>query len=241
MHQALLTKLGLRENEGRVYESILNIGLAGVSDIATSAGLYRPAVYSALTSLVDRGLVVVSRKGKRKVFAAESPQQLEKLVKSLENELEVGMPELMSMYASTMHRPFIRYFEGAKGIRHVYEDLLLTLKKGDVAYRYESPKDHKEYARYIPNEYRRRILDETEVDWYIITNEITYNKKKRRLGRLFKMIPPEYGMFAFDITQHIYQDKVAFIDFKNETASIIESVSFAQFQKQIFRLLFDKL
>lgn len=241
MHHILLGKLGLREHESYVYEALLKMGLGGVSEIAESTTLYRPAVYAALGSLIDRGLVTVSRKGKRRVYIAESPQQLEKLVNALERDLQGNLPELMSMYTSATNRPFIRYFEGVKGIRHVYEDILRTLKKGDVAYRYESPKNHKEYARFIPDEYRRRMLDQTEVDWYIITNEITFKRKKRRLGRLFKMIPPDYDLFVFDITQHIYGNKVAFIDFKNETASIIESVGFAQFQKKIFLLLFDKL
>ena len=241
MHHILLNKLGLRDHESRVYESVLKMGSAGISEIAEGTVLHRPAVYVALGSLIDRGLITVSRRGKRKVYVAESPQQLEKLVNALERDLRWELPELMSMYTSATNRPFIRYFEGVKGIRHVYEDMLRTLKKGDVAYRYESPKNHREYARFIPDEYRRRMLDETEVDWYIITNEMTYKRKKRRLGRLFKMIPPDYDLFVYDITQHIYGDKVAFIDFKNEAASIIESANFAQFQKKIFRLLFDKL
>jgi translation elongation factor EF-Ts len=55
------------------------------------------------------------------------------------------------------------------------------------------------------------------------------------------MVPESYDMFAYNITHMIYANKVAFIDFSSETAFVVESELFMQFQKKIFQLLFEKL
>ena len=66
-------------------------------------------------------------------------------------------------------------------------------------------------------------------------------RKSNRLHRLIKTVPAKYDLFSYDITQLIYKDKVAFIDFGSLSAAIIENPTFAEFQRKIFKLLFDKL
>ncbi|MDO8626270.1 MAG: helix-turn-helix domain-containing protein [Candidatus Magasanikbacteria bacterium] len=237
----LLSKLGLSRPEAEVYESILDLGNAGISEISKNSGLYRPVVYQVLPRLLEKNLVAVSQKGKRKVYFAQSPKNLESLVKDLKINLDAQMPELMNKYASNIHRPQIKYFEGKNAIRHVYEDLLATIKKGDIYYRYESPRNYKAYRKYTPQEYYDRVRDKGDVERLIITNDITKKQKQERLGRLVKAVPPEYDLFVYEVNQLIYGDKVAIIDFRTETASIIESATIAEFQKKIFKLLFDKL
>ncbi|MBI2037402.1 MAG: hypothetical protein HYT15_00510 [Candidatus Magasanikbacteria bacterium] len=238
-----LSQLGLSQEESTIYRTLVEGGVLGISDIAERTGLYRPMIYRHIPILIEKGLVLESKKGKRNVYSAEHPENLKHLVRRIEDNLSTELPALMHTYAASLNRPVIRYYYGEQGIRQAYFDFLSTVKKSDIIYRYESPKDHTKYDRYIPRQYRERILDKTEVDWLIITNEITKNRKgkEKRLGRLFKTVPSKYDLFMYDITQFIYRDKVSFIDFKNEVASIIESPTFAQFQRKIFKLLWDRL
>ena len=74
-----------------------------------------------------------------------------------------------------------------------------------------------------------------------ITNKKTHEARSKQLERYSKYIPHSEDPFEYNITQLIYGDKVAFIDYDTETASIIESSKFAQFQRQTFKLLFSAL
>ena len=51
----------------------------------------------------------------------------------------------------------------------------------------------------------------------------------------------EDGPFDYNVTEVIYGDRVAFIDYNSETAMIIESKVIADFQKHIFKSFYKKL
>ncbi|MDP3771421.1 MAG: hypothetical protein Q8R16_03925, partial [bacterium] len=60
-------------------------------------------------------------------------------------------------------------------------------------------------------------------------------------NRAVKVVPPAYNLFQYDVVQLIYANKVAFMDYNTETALIIENSAVAEFQKNMFKLLYDKL
>ncbi len=238
----ILQKIGLKKEESLVYQTLLERGVLGVSEIAKHSLLHRPVVYKIIPVLLRKGLVSQSLKGKRVVYVAESPRILEQLFDTTHKSLIEAIPEMLQLHQShTDSKPFIRIFQGKEGLRAIYNDLLASCKKGSVFYRYESHKTYKANKKYIPQAYFTRIRDNNEIDRFIITNEATGKQKKNRIGRIVKMVPESYDMFAYNITQMIYANKVAFIDFSSETAFVVESELFMQFQKKIFQLLFEKL
>lgn len=76
---------------------------------------------------------------------------------------------------------------------------------------------------------------------FVITNEATESRRRNRIERYAKVVPKSFDPFEYNITQIIYGNNVAFIDYDSETASLIENPTFARFQRQIFKLLFSKL
>jgi len=137
-------------------------------------------------------------------------------------------------------RPLIKFLEGRKAITFVLNDLVRILKKDDIFYRYSSAKDARKNEKYLPHDYRK-IRDQKQLQRFVIANENSMIGKKPRLERAVKFVPQNYGLFDYDITQIIYGDKVAFLDYNTETALIIENSIIAEFQKKIFKLLYDKL
>lgn len=237
----ILSKLGLSPIESTLYTTLLENGPLSISGLAEKTGLYRPQIYKCLPDLQNKNLLTESRVGKRKVYVAESPRQLEKLVDTLRTEVRDYLPDWLALYSTSRRRPIIRHLEGTRGIKYVYEDLVASCQKGDIFYRYESPKNYRSVSKYIPQEYRTRIRDQGEVERLIITNEMTAKQKSQRLGRLVKMVPAKYDLFSYNISQLMYGTKVAFIDFDSETVVIIDNPPFAEFQRKIFKLLFEKL
>lgn len=239
---SVLRSLGLSDHESAIYLALIDLGPAGVSAIARRARLYRPIVYKGLAMLMGQRLVSRLLVGKRAVYAAESPAALDRIVDHLHAELNHILPELLDAHARNEQKTVIRFYEGRNGLAQVFDDVIATVKAGDAIYRYESPKDYQRNKRYYPKLYIERASGHRGIlERFVITNKKTHETRVKRLERLSKFVPPEFDPFEYDITQIIYGDNVAFVDYQTVTASVIESASFAKFQRQIFKLLFSKL
>lgn len=235
----LLQHLGLTEKESLIYLSLLKTGPASIAGICKETGLFRPQVYKHLPTLKEKNLVTSTVKGKSKLYAAENPNKLKNLLDDLNTSIENALPELIEMHETQKNRPIVKFLEGRKGITFVFDDIVQSLKKGDVFYRYSAVED-KRGENYLPPNYRK-IRDKKELQRFVITNEASARKKKPRLERAIKTTPSKYGLFDYNIIQIIYGHKVAFLDYNTETAFIIENPVIAEFQKKIFKILYDNL
>ena len=235
----LFNKIGLNDKELKIYTSLVERGPLLIAQIAKHTGLYRPAIYQNLPNLMSKGLVTVSAKGKQKFYVAEEPEKLKNLVSELTNELEDIIPELRASYHAKEKKPLVKFLEGKDAITFVLNDLVTSLKKGDVFYRYSSAKDAVKNEKCLPRNYRA-IRDQKQLQRFVIANENTMTGKKSRLERAVKFIPKSYGLFDYDITQIIYGDKVAFFIWSSPPLSIvIESKKMAEQYKRYFDLLWE--
>ncbi len=245
-YQDLLNKLGLSPNASKIYLALLGTPPQTVAAIAKKAGLYRPAVYHAIPELEHFGLLSQTTAGKRTAYVAQPPTLLNNLLNPLQEELQTALPRLEELADTRSPKPVIRYFDGPEGIRHAFEYLMENAKKNDIIYRYESPKDHRQNAKLYPEVYRKlatknNLTGHSLLQKFDITNEATQARRSNYLERYGKAIPAKLDPFDYNITHLILNDKVAFIDYESKTASVIQSKRFADFQRQIFKILFNKL
>lgn len=126
-----LKNLGLSENEAKVYMAMLELGPATVLEISAKAGVNRPTSYVQIESLKKMGLVSTQVKGKKQIFIAESPEQLEFLIDRQKNELEQKkeelqkfLPELTNLFNISDSKPQVRFFEGKEGLIKMHSELL---------------------------------------------------------------------------------------------------------------------
>ena len=131
-----LRELGLSENEAKVYLAMLELGPATVLEIAAKALMNRPTVYVQIESLKQRGLVSTQSKGKKQIFIAESPSQLESMLEREQKNLEVKkeelsrmLPDLTTMFNLSDQKPQVRYFEGKAGLEKMRDEFLKTKEK----------------------------------------------------------------------------------------------------------------
>ena len=238
---SLLETLGLSGHEVKIYLAILEKGTASIADITRHTGLHRPTVYQFLPALMEKNLVSLAVVGKKKIYSAESPVRLQRMLDQMTVEFNRLLPELVSAYDNRRVRPRITFYEGKKMVTWVYDDLLASCKKGDIFYRYESPKNYVTNDVDLPAAYFKRICERKEIQKFVITNEKTAKSKPQVMERVSRFVPAAYDWFEYDITQIVYANKVAFLDFNTKTAWIIENATFAKFQRQLFKLLFGKL
>ena len=75
----------------------------------------------------------------------------------------------------------------------------------------------------------------------VITIDYLNNLKEQKLDKEVVIVPKNFDIFEDNITKIIYANKVAIIDYNSEESFIIESYIFANFEKKLFKLLFNFL
>lgn len=131
-----LELLGLTEKDMQVYTALLRLETAPLRKIAEEASLNRGTAYDAIKRLMSNGLVSFVDAKKRRYFTAEDPQKLRGLATRKEVELkearlalDEALPDLRALIGVSGHRPSVRYYESASGVRDILEDVLLETEK----------------------------------------------------------------------------------------------------------------
>lgn len=235
----MLKSLGMTAHESLIYLSLLEKGVSGISKISRNTGINRPAIYKTIPMLLKRGVVSEVIKKKQKLYAAESPEKLETILDDVHKKFREALPELVKNFEGVEKKPVVKFLTGKHGISFIFEDLVRTLKKGDVFYRYSAPRDLGKAEKYLPKNYRQ-IRDEKQLERFVITGERIAEQKKPRLERGMKILS-NVEKDNFNITQVIYGNKIALINYDNESAVLIEDRHMANFQRMVFKNLYGRL
>lgn len=136
-----LQELGLSEKEARVYLALFELGSSMVSDIAEKANVNRSTTYVILGTLSKRGLVSATEQQSGRFYNPTPPEQLvrhlegtAKQYAGLADAARKLLPDLKSLEKAQKERkeanprPKVRLYEGAEGIKTVYEDTLASLE-----------------------------------------------------------------------------------------------------------------
>lgn len=242
-----LQNLGLSEKESLVYLAALELGPETVQNIAKKAGINRATTYLQIKSLKEKGLMSEFEKGKKTFFAAESPDQLGRLLNVWEKELDFKkaevqriLPALKDMFDGAGERPKVRFFEGTEGARAIQLNFLATKSKKIEAFSNLDkllevfPKHEQDYSA-------RRISQG-------IKSRLIYTRKDGPFAgdtdpaklREAKYLPPEKLPLEADIT--IYDDKVALSSYKAKPISVvIEDKEIANTLRAVFEVIWESI
>lgn len=238
----ILEKIGLTSAQSALYTTLVKEGPKGISELAKSSGLTRPLIYRSLPGLTEQGLIEVLPRGKYKQYKAAPPGALEGMYQLLGDDLAEEIENLKEAGKKSKNKFSIRFIEGKAAIRAMMKELLLGMKTGETYYRYSSYSSSLTTTAkgYTPKDLRD-IRDAKKLERLVITNQITKARKKPRLGRQVKIIPPSFDLFDYQINMGIYGDNVLIVDFNSDSATLLTSKKFATFQRRIFELLFSYL
>ncbi len=125
-----LLKLGLTNEEAKIYLACLEINGGPVSVIARKAGVHRVSCYHTLENLLSKRLLSQHNKNGVKCFAPEPPEQVLKLAEEQVNLAKVLLPELKSLASTLGFKPKIRFYEGQDGVEKVFTESLMA--KGEI-------------------------------------------------------------------------------------------------------------
>jgi sugar-specific transcriptional regulator TrmB len=229
-----LTQFGLNEKQAVVYLALLELGASSVINIAKKTGILRTTVYDVLIELEKKGLLTQTKKAKKRLFLAQDPENLEKILEEKKNRLQELMPALKSLINTSGTKPVIRYYEGLEGIKEVYRD---TLKYKGKLFAFVTENIISKLGQNFADEYKTKRV-KAQITVQVIgpdTQEIKeYKKTDQKDLKETRLVPKED--FPFSIEMNIYGNKVAFMNFQESLGLIIESNEIAKNMQFLFEL-----
>ena len=242
MYKKILLKTNLTLSQAEIMDFLYLHKEARASTIAKKIKRSRAIVYKDLEELEKLNLIEKHDiKNKPSTFQATHPSNLEKLFQEREKELTKDkkilkntLPDLISDFNLTHHKPGIKYYEGLQGVKEVLADSLTTkgviLSYADIEaiYKY-TPKINKWYVteRKKKKIKKRGILLDTPYTKELLKGyypEITETR----------LIPD--NLFPFGSIMQIYDNKISYISLsKNQKLGvIIEDKNITQMHRSIF-------
>lgn len=242
-----LKRLGLSENEARVYMAMLELGSSVVVEISRKAQINRPTTYVQIESLKEKGLVSTQVKGKKQYFIAESPDKLEllidnelKTVEDKKSELNNFLPELLNLFNTSGQRPHVKFFEGKEGVLALQKEFLKT--DHTPIYGITSLDNVFEIFPEFENTYIKKRVQKKIPSKTIYTSRKgpVLKESDESSLRESKYIEPDKLPLGVDIT--IFKDKVAIIALKGKiSGTLIEHKEVADSFRAIFELVWSKI
>jgi len=241
-----LLQLNLTEKEISTYVVLLERGGSSIQDISLSSGINRVTTYAAIEALKEKGLVAESRKGKRKLFVAESPTSLANLVAEEKEQIENKeklfrneiLPALEAININQEKKPQIKFFEGPAGIATIFDEYILkassVLDCGSYDTALKVSTKEKE-LRYIEEMRKRKII------FRALLEDTPLNREFAEAGKgvlHVKFLPSELKISA-DIM--IFGQSVALISYEKATGIIIEDDTIAKALKMYLEFMWERL
>jgi len=231
---------GCTQREAEIYLQCLQLGPAPVQDIARKLRQNRVTVHSAVENLLRKGILFETRKGRRRLIAAEAPENLRQLAQERENELHVMRANLeytiqllAPLRTSDRGTPTVKFYEGVEGFKKMLEESLEA--KGEVlVFTYVDLFSRLLGTEYLENYFRRRAKRGISTRLIFPPCEFAERVNRDRLKHKIqvRLLPPELewrsGIFSWN-------DSLALMSYTEEklTCTIIENADIAQFYRGI--------
>ncbi len=239
-----LIELGLTEKEAEVYLTLLQSGDATADQLAKSSKLNRSTTYVQIKALIEYGLVSSFKRGKKTFFAAESPNNLVRILEQKkqqinlqEAELTLLVPELLKVFGSTVDRPVVRVFEGKEGLMSMRNsileqkfDRLLMMTAYNQMTKVFTPEELGQFTK------KREGLGIES--WIMYTLNEGDDFKPFNLQQL-KRVTSDTLPFGSDV--YIYNDTVSFATSKDSIVGLtIKNQDIANSMRALFMATWDK-
>ncbi len=139
MFQKELAEIGMTHNEATIYEAILGLWEASISDISKQSGIHRRSVYDTIERLIEKGIVFPIFGQKENLYVATDPAKLLELLAEKEQSLKRILPfleEIRSRSGEQRDAAYIyRWIEGYRNymrdMARVAEDTYFLGAKGN--------------------------------------------------------------------------------------------------------------
>lgn len=236
-----LLKIGLTNEEAKIYLACLEINGGPVSVIARKAGVQRVSCYHTLGKLLQKKLLSQYNRNGVKCFAPEPPEQLLKLAEEQVNITKTLLPELRTLASALTFKPKIRFYEGQDGVEKVFTESLQA--KGEIL-GYTNLKNVTEFFpkffeaythQKLQKKIKTRYLSPTTVESVHVLDPFLPSKYDQNL---IEILLVKKDQFLFENEVLIFNNSVGIVSLNTDEllGLIVESPTFARTMKAVFDL-----
>jgi sugar-specific transcriptional regulator TrmB len=233
----VLTRFGLSASDQAVYLSLLSLGESTLSPLSTDTGLKLTTVQSILKRLVDRGIILTTKRKSRTVYEADEPAALRRVLETQIEEINTITPLLKALKAEPSNETKVRIY-GRERLTDIFLEALECKSKviyeivaGDEIQKIMGEKLHFTRRRVKAGVALKSLRVEAhEVKKY---SKATHVKELREAKFLPRELSFSGNIFFWDTT-------VAFFGTKGEgVATVMQSPSLGETFSQLFELLWS--
>jgi sugar-specific transcriptional regulator TrmB len=240
--------LGLTDKESELYGVLISLGEADAARLIAETGFKRPTVYKSLYSMIEKGLVKEAQKLGKSFFKPESPQQILKIAERRYKELDRArndfsriLPELLTQFTLSTERPVVTTFQGVKGLKKIYEDMLNTAKPINAAL--YTGEVEPELFKWLTTDFtQERIARKIPVRSIVASGGWADEYEKRNDAEMRETKLVDSSKYPMRHELDVYGDKIAFIDFQkggNLIGIVINHPALASTMRAWFALTWD--
>ncbi len=235
-----LTASGLSERDAALWLALSTYGPMNISQLARATRLHRPAIYKLLPSLIKSHLVKELKENRRVRYQSTGIEALTRFRASRDTAFATELKKLGQKEKKHDLSDTVRVYHG-KEMQHVWEDVVATTPKASVFLRYDGYTPSTKVKEYIPADYFKGI-EHKHIDRFVITNgALRKSAYKKRLECASRVLPETFDAFEQGVSQFVFGDKIALIDFTTETAIVIKNQALAKYHSRVFQYLYRSL
>lgn len=240
-----LEKLGFSAKQSAVYVALLDLGKGTAAEIGGKTGINRTTVYDIVVELERLGLVTAVLYATKKTYRAEPPEKLpiilEKQAEHLHDmarQSEGVASMLQTIVAKTPQRPKIKIYEGAQGLKSLYDASLLC--KTSIRSFLNAEKLEEFDAEYVHSYFERRAKKHIVIQGILSDSpeSRSYQAKSKELLRDIRLVPAEKMDIVPEV--YIYDNTVAVFSIKERLGVSIESKDIADAFRKLYDLAWEK-
>lgn len=241
----LLELAGLSEKEAQIYLDLLQNGASQTGKLCERTKIPSSHIYSFLSNLLEKGLVSYKLINNRKVFSASAPDALAHLFDEKEKQLKTEKSKLFEFITQLKKVPAeaprlndFKYFQGIRGIKSLYSEIMDYWHPGDEYCIASAPLEsfRKLEGFFVEVVHKKRIQDKVYL-------KIIINNNSEKFGGIRKKMPlTEVRYLDIDTrTEYgVLKDYFFMITYAAEPYGLlIKDANFAGTYKTFFEILWE--
>jgi sugar-specific transcriptional regulator TrmB len=209
----VLEGLGLSKNEITIFINLLELGESKAGAIITKSKLQSSAVYNAIHSLIEKGLISYIKKSEVKFYKAANPETILDYIEAKKREYIEILPKL-KVKQSKDENEGVEYYKTFRGVKTLVSKMLEDYD-GKEVYRYFSTNlDNYDRAKrvYRACKHLRKLKN--------IKTKAIYHKSLRRAVKPSKTSLKRFIPFKFP-NINILNNKIAIISWDDEPSGVL--------------------
>ena len=234
--------LGLTTKAAKIYLAALELGEASVQQLAQESRIKRTTLYYILDELVEAGVLICTKTGKKMYYVPEQPATLLKNAKEKIANFEETLKPLEDKAAHMNRKPRVYFLYGSAGFKQVWDMILNTKEK-----EYRIITEGENFLDYVKEKYivdeiiakkkKLGVLSKQLITASAYAKQVT--AKDSRENRVSKLLPPVYKL---PFTEIITESIVAFISPRfNNMIFIVENDAFSKTRRSVFEILWNSI